>query len=71
MVASSSGDKPRVVREPAPDPLIEEVRELKRAASRACGDDLKRLAERLRQIEETHAARVRRRSDEDRSGRVA
>jgi hypothetical protein len=41
-----------------PDPLIEEVRELRRKVSEECGHDLDRLFDKLRQIEANWPGRV-------------
>ena len=42
----------------APDPLIEEVRSVRRALSEQTGNDVDRLCERLREIEKENASRV-------------
>lgn len=43
---------------PAPDPFLEEVRQLKQAASERFGNDIQKLAEHLREIERTAGNRV-------------
>lgn len=65
----TNGEPPR----PEADPLIDEVRWLKREASARCGDDLDRLIEQLREIEKSNADRLvrRERGSKRPPGRVA
>ena len=41
-----------------PDPLVDEVREVRRAIFEECGNDLDRLFAFLRQVQDQHASRV-------------
>lgn len=41
-----------------PDPLIDEVRAIRRAILEECGNDLAKLVDRLREIERQHPERV-------------
>ena len=43
---------------PRPDPLIDEVRALREAVSAEGGHDVRKLCERLQQLEQQYAARL-------------
>lgn len=49
---------PQLPQERLENPIVDEVRELRRQASERCGHDLDRVAKRLREIEALHRDRV-------------
>jgi len=51
---------------PNADPLIDEVRRIRREISDRFGNDVRRLSERLREFQRESRARVRRRPDTER-----
>ncbi|MCW5775078.1 MAG: hypothetical protein KIS87_01355 [Phycisphaeraceae bacterium] len=51
---------------PSADPLIDEIRRIRREISERFGNDVRRLSERLREIQRESRANVRRRPDSER-----